>query len=63
MRLNVTVGWAIDPAGYPFGYLLGEVDEVYLEAIFNFTKDYSAVGSVFQQRACDCYCRLGHLPR
>ena len=35
MRLIDTVGWAIYPAGYLFGYLLGEVDDVYLGVIFN----------------------------
>merc|ERR1719352_621716 len=35
MRLIVTVGWAIYPAGYLFGYLLGAVDETYLNVIYN----------------------------
>merc|ERR1712190_149205 len=35
MRLIVTVGWAIYPAGYLFGYLLGQVDETYLNVIYN----------------------------
>jgi len=35
MRMIVTVGWAIYPAGYLFGYLLGAVDEVYLNVIYN----------------------------
>merc|ERR1712050_724415 len=35
MRLIVTVGWAIYPAGYFFGYLLGAVDEVFLNVIYN----------------------------
>merc|ERR1712032_1721814 len=30
MRMIVTVGWAIYPAGYLFGYLLGAVDETVL---------------------------------
>merc|ERR1711971_935325 len=35
MRLIVTVGWAIYPAGYLFGYLLGAVDETFLNVIYN----------------------------
>merc|ERR1711881_303418 len=35
MRMIVTVGWAIYPAGYLFGYLLGQVDETFLNVIYN----------------------------
>merc|ERR1712228_771771 len=35
MRLIVTVGWSIYPLGYLFGYLLGAVDEVYLNVTYN----------------------------
>merc|ERR1712048_171388 len=35
MRMIVTVGWAIYPAGYCFGYLLGAVDETFLNVIYN----------------------------
>jgi bacteriorhodopsin len=35
MRMIVTVGWAIYPAGYLFGYLLGAVDETWLNVIYN----------------------------
>jgi len=35
MRLIVTLGWSIYPLGYLFGYLLGAVDEVYLNVIYN----------------------------
>merc|ERR1719324_173938 len=35
MRMIVTVGWAIYPLGYLFGYLLGAVDETYLNVIYN----------------------------
>jgi bacteriorhodopsin len=35
MRLIVTVGWAIYPAGYLFGYMLGAVDEVFLNVLYN----------------------------
>ena len=30
------------PAGYIFGYLLGEVDDMFSEVIFSFANDYSA---------------------
>merc|ERR1711997_1383241 len=35
MRMIVTVGWSISPLGYLFGYLLGAVDEVYLNVTYN----------------------------
>merc|ERR1711939_605055 len=35
MRMIVTVGWAIYPAGYLFGYLLGAVDDVFLNVLYN----------------------------
>merc|ERR1719422_1990893 len=35
MRMIVTVGWSIYPLGYFFGYLLGTVDEVFLNVIYN----------------------------
>jgi bacteriorhodopsin len=35
MRMIVTVGWAIYPAGYCFGYLLGAVDETVLNVVYN----------------------------
>jgi len=35
MRMIVTVGWAIYPAGYLFGYLLGTVDEAILNVTYN----------------------------
>ena len=36
MRMIVTVGWAIYPLGYLFGYLLGGVDANALNIIYNF---------------------------
>ena len=36
MRMIVTVGWAIYPLGYLFGYLLGGVDANSLNIIYNF---------------------------
>jgi len=35
MRLIVTIGWAIYPAGYFFGYLLGGVDDKILNLVYN----------------------------
>ena len=35
MRLIVTVGWAIYPLGYFFGYLQGAADAVTLNVIYN----------------------------
>jgi bacteriorhodopsin len=34
-RLIVTVGWAIYPAGYYFGYLQGSVDDSTLNLVYN----------------------------
>jgi hypothetical protein len=36
MRMIVTIGWAIYPLGYLFGYLLGGVDTNSLNVIYNF---------------------------
>jgi len=35
MRMIVTVGWAIYPAGYLFGYLLGAVDDTIPNVVYN----------------------------
>ncbi len=35
LRMIVTVGWAIYPLGYIFGYLAGGVDEETLNVIYN----------------------------
>merc|ERR1719478_1199870 len=35
MRMIVTAGWSIYPLGYLFGYLLGAVDETFLNVIYN----------------------------
>jgi len=35
MRLIVTLGWSIYPLGYYFGFLMGQVDAVYLNVIYN----------------------------
>ena len=43
MRLIVTVGWAIYPLGYLFGYLLGGVDANALNIIYNFADFLSLI--------------------
>jgi len=35
MRIIVTIGWAIYPLGYVFGYLTGGVDANSLNVIYN----------------------------
>merc|ERR1712227_1125066 len=35
MRMIVTAGWSIYPLGYLFGYLLGAVDEAFLNVLYN----------------------------
>ena len=35
MRMIVTAGWSIYPLGYLFGYLLGAVDETFLNVLYN----------------------------
>merc|ERR1712178_491771 len=35
MRMIVTAGWSIYPLGYLFGYLLGSVDETFLNVLYN----------------------------
>jgi len=52
MRLIVTVGWAIYPAGYLFGYLLGRVDDVYLNVIYNIADLLNKIGFVLSCWSC-----------
>merc|ERR1719313_2379309 len=54
MRLIVTVGWSIYPLGYLFGYLLGAVDQVFLNVIYNIAD--------FSTRSLSC-SRAGLQPR
>ena len=35
LRMIVTVGWAIYPLGYIFGYLVGSLDQESLNVIYN----------------------------
>ena len=38
MRMILTIGWAIYPLGYVFGYLTGGVDSNTLNIIYNFAE-------------------------
>merc|ERR1719453_2233755 len=46
MRLIVTIGWSIYPAGYLFGFLLGSVDQVALNVIYNIADFVNKIGFV-----------------
>jgi len=46
MRLIVTIGWSIYPAGYLFGFLLGSVDQVALNVIYNIADLVNKIGFV-----------------
>merc|ERR1712100_700266 len=52
MRIIVTVGWAIYPAGYFFGYCLGSVDDVYLNVIYNIADVINKIAFVLSCWAC-----------
>merc|ERR1711990_1214422 len=52
MRLIVTVGWAIYPAGYLFGYLLGRVDDTVLNVIYNIADLLNKIGFVLSCWSC-----------
>jgi len=52
MRLIVTVGWCIYPLGYLFGYLLGAVNEVYLNVIYNIADFVNKIAFVLACWSC-----------
>jgi len=52
MRLIVTIGWAIYPAGYLFGYLLGSVDDTTLNVIYNIADLLNKIGFVLSCWSC-----------
>jgi bacteriorhodopsin len=52
MRLIVTVGWSIYPLGYLFGYLLGAVDDVFLNVIYNIADLLNKIGFVLSCWSC-----------
>jgi len=52
MRLIVTVGWSIYPLGYYFGFLLGAVDDVYLNVIYNIADFVNKIAFVLACWSC-----------
>jgi bacteriorhodopsin len=52
MRLIVTIGWSIYPAGYLFGFLLGSVDQVALNVIYNIADFVNKIGFVLSCWSC-----------
>merc|ERR1712048_640663 len=52
MRLIVTVGWAIYPAGYLFGYLLGAVDDTFLNVTYNIADFVNKIAFVLSCWSC-----------
>merc|ERR1711907_769421 len=52
MRMIVTAGWSIYPLGYLFGYLLGAVDETFLNVIYNIADFVNKIAFVCACWAC-----------
>merc|ERR1711959_115570 len=52
MRLIVTLGWSIYPLGYLFGYLLGAVDDTFLNVIYNIADFVNKIAFVLACWAC-----------
>merc|ERR1711979_121150 len=52
MRMIVTIGWSIYPLGYFFGYLLGAVDDVYLNVIYNIADFVNKIAFVLSCWSC-----------
>jgi len=52
MRMIVTVGWAIYPLGYLFGYLLGAVDTVFLNVTYNIADFVNKIAFVLACWSC-----------
>merc|ERR1712045_964273 len=52
MRMIVTVGWSIYPLGYFFGYLLGTVNDVYLNVIYNIADLVNKIAFVLACWSC-----------
>merc|ERR1711937_51321 len=52
MRLIVSLGWSIYPAGYLFGYLLGAVDDTYLNVIYNIVDFVNKIAFVLACWVC-----------
>merc|ERR1719387_2961575 len=52
MRLIVTLGWCIYPLGYLFGYLLGAVDQVFLNVLYNIADFVNKIAFVLACWSC-----------
>merc|ERR1712046_525427 len=52
MRIIVTLGWCIYPLGYLFGYLLGTVDEVFLNVLYNIADLVNKIAFVLACWSC-----------
>jgi len=52
MRLIVTLGWSIYPAGYYFGYLLGAVSDDALNVTYNIADFVNKIGFVLSCWSC-----------
>merc|ERR1719198_2841860 len=52
MRWIVTIGWSIYPLGYFFGYLLGAVDDVYVNVIYNIADFVNKIAFVLSCWSC-----------
>jgi bacteriorhodopsin len=52
MRLIVTLGWSIYPLGYLFGYLLGAVDETFLNVLYNIADLINKIAFVLSCWSC-----------
>merc|ERR1712054_298433 len=65
MRIIVTLGWCIYPLGYLFGYLLGTVDEVFLNVLYNIADLVNKIAFVLACWSCaksDSAGKVGLLP-
>merc|ERR1712046_140740 len=52
MRLIVTAGWSIYPAGYLFGYLMGSVSETFLNVLYNIADMLNKIAFVLACWSC-----------
>merc|ERR1719230_2154806 len=52
MRLIVTVGWSIYPAGYFFGYIKGQVDDTVLNVVYNIADLVNKIAFVLSCWVC-----------
>merc|ERR1712029_1237205 len=52
MRMIVTLGWSIYPLGYFFGYMLGAVDDVFLNVIYNIADFVNKIAFVLSCWSC-----------